>query len=345
MNDYADYLKVVKILFQKRITVFKITFLFFCIGIITALIVKDKYTSTSSFIPQSQSEISSSFSSFSGIASLAGLNVPQMEDSEIPPKLYPEIIYSVPFNIELLNSNIIHNGNDLTYRDYLLKNKGNFNFLKKIVDFINGYKSNETIENDSYIYEITNEENTLLKRLRDLIIINVNKKDGIVHLSVVDNDKYISSKIAEKAQIILQKKIISYKVKRSQEILDYTNSQYEIKRNEYNILQDEIASFKDKNVNISSALFQNTIERLNDELNILKNVTQQLAAQVEQAKLQVNKNTPVFTIINPVTIPYEKSNFSRKYILLLITSFGLIISIIFILYSNKIKEFIELIKN
>ena len=88
-----------------------------------------------------------------------------------------------------------------------MKNKGNFNFLKKIVDFINGYKSNETIENDSYIYEITNEENALLKRLRDLIIINVNKKDGIVHLSVVDNDKYISSKIAEKAQIILQKKL------------------------------------------------------------------------------------------------------------------------------------------
>ena len=44
-------------------------------------------------------------------------------------------------------------------------------------------------------------------------------------------------------------------------------------------------------------------------LIFLKNVTQQLAAQVEQAKLQVNKNTPVFTIINPVTIPYEKSNF------------------------------------
>ena len=55
--------------------------------------------------------------------------------------------------------------------------------------------------------------------------------------------------------------------------------------------------FVDKNINISSSLFQNKLSRIESEVNISESIVQQLASQVEQAKLQVNKDTPVFTTI------------------------------------------------
>ena len=58
-------------------------------------------------------------------------------------------------------------------------------------------------------------------------------------------------------------------------------------------LQDDRAVFIDKNINISSSLFQNKLNRLNSEVNISESIVQQLASQLEQAKLQVNKDTPV----------------------------------------------------
>jgi len=85
--------------------------------------------------------------------------------------------------------------------------------------------------------------------------------------------------------------------------LTFTARQYEENNIAYERLQDSLAIFKDQNLNISSSLYQNRLDRLERELNIASSVAEQLASQVEQAKLQVNKDTPVFTVIEPVTVP------------------------------------------
>ena len=84
------------------------------------------------------------------------------------------------------------------------------------------------------------------------------------------------------------------------------------------------AVFVDKNINISSSLYQNKLSRIESELSIAQTVVQQLASQVEQAKLQVNKDTPVFTTIKPVTIPFERSAPKRSLIVLIFGFLGLV---------------------
>ena len=110
-------------------------------------------------------------------------------------------------------------------------------------------------------------------------------------------------------------------------------------------LQDEIANFRDKNLDISSSLFKNKLDRLNSELSISQSVVQQLASQVEQAKLQVSKDTPVFTIINEVSIPYKKSYPKRSLIVILFTILGFSVSITFHILSPTLKNLREKIIN
>ena len=131
----------------------------------------------------------------------------------------------------------------------------------------------------------------------------------------------------------------------SKEMLDFALKQYSEKKDSYEKLQDERALFVDKNINISSSLFQNKLSRLDSEVNILETIVQQLASQVEQAKLQVNKDTPVFTTIQPVTIPYEKSAPKRSLIVIVFAFLGLVLSSGFVLAKEPAKEILKSIKS
>ena len=128
-------------------------------------------------------------------------------------------------------------------------------------------------------------------------------------------------------------------------MLDFALKQYSEKKDSYEKLQDERALFVDKNINISSSLFQNKLSRLDSELNILESIVQQLASQVEQAKLQVNKDTPVFTTIQPVTIPYKRSAPKRSQIVIVFAFLGLVLSSGFVLVKEPAKEILKSIRS
>ena len=78
---------------------------------------------------------------------------------------------------------------------------------------------------------------------------------------------------------------------------------------------------------------------------LLQSIVQQLASQVEQAKLQVNKDTPVFTTIQPVTIPYERSAPKRSLIVMVFAFLGIVISVGYVLVKEPLKEIYKSIKS
>jgi len=127
--------------------------------------------------------------------------------------------------------------------------------------------------------------------------------------------------------------------------LDFTTTQYNEKKNAFEKLQDERAVFVDNNINISSSLFQNKLSRIESELNIVQAVVQQLASQVEQAKLQVNKDTPVFTTIKPVTVPFEKSSPSRSLTVIIFLFLGFLLSSVFVLMKEPAIEILKSVKS
>ena len=170
------------------------------------------------------------------------------------------------------------------------------------------------------------------------------KKVLLLFLLQISN-KNVAAQITQIAQNLLQEKIIEFKNKSSKEMLDFAMKQYSEKKKSYEKLQDERAVFVDKNINISSSLFQNKLSRLESEVNISESIVQQLASQVEQAKLQVNKDTPVFTTIQPVTIPFERSAPKRSQIVLIFGFLGLVLSIGYVLIKEPAMEIIKSIKS
>ena len=85
--------------------------------------------------------------------------------------------------------------------------------------------------------------------------MNINDSDGIIQLSVLDENPEISATIAKLAKEILQESIINFKIKNIKEVYNFTSNQLEIAKINLFKLQDSIATFKDGNKNIRSDLF------------------------------------------------------------------------------------------
>ena len=353
-EDEIDLIELLKKIYAQKKLIIKATFFSVLIGVIFALFQPNEFTSSTTFIPQLSSGIKTGGSSLSGLASLAGINVGSMESSsEFPPSLYPKVVNGIPFRLDLLSSKIKLDNNSILVKDYFSDKASSFNFLGIIKKYTIGlpsllmssFKKQDVLSANSVIYSVTEEDKGFFDILLNSLSLSINEKEGFITISFTDSNKNVAAQITQIAQNLLQKKIIEFKNQSSKEMLDFAMKQYVEKKNDYEKLQDQRAVFVDKNINISSSLFQNKLSRIESEVNIAQSIVQQLASQVEQAKLQVNKDTPVFTTIQPVTIPFEKSAPKRSLIVMVFAFLGIVISVGYVLVKEPLKEIYKSIKS
>ncbi|GGC36940.1 Wzz/FepE/Etk N-terminal domain-containing protein [Belliella aquatica] len=338
-EDEIDLLALAKTVWSKRRQVISITLVFMLIGLAVALLSPKEFTASSTFIPQTSE-------SGKGGGSLGGMS----GGSEIPPALYPKFVSSVQFRKALLNAPINVEGlnETVTYSKYyeevaqpgLLANikKYTFGLPDLIIQAIKG-KSEVTViqTEEGDLIRLNEEEVKHFKRLEGQLSVSPNVKEGFVTLSFVMPEPLMAAQMTQYAQELLQNEVIAYKISNAREQLNYTEERFKEKKAEFDQIQSRLANFRDRNQNISSATAMNQMERLEAEYNFAFNIYTELAKQLEQAKLQVSKDTPIFSVIQPVTIPTEKSAPKRPLILVIFTILGLILALAYIFGSEFLK--------
>ena len=344
-SDEIDLVELLQKVWQGRKIAIKISVVFALLGVIFALSSANVYTATTTFIPKGKSS-GSVGGSLGSLASLAGISLGGMSggDSEIPPTMYPMVLNSIPFLEKTLLLEVPLNGQNIVIKEYLLtqmyfKESNSFDFLNFLKKYTIGLpallkgkifaKMNalpSAAENIT-IKRLTYEDEQLFNYLKGLVTISVDKKEGFITLSVQDKDPQVAAIVAQNTQHLLQQEVIDFKIKNAQELLTFTETLYTEKKVAFEALQDELASFRDQHQNISSGLFENKLSRLESELAIASAVNEELAKQVEQARIQVSKDTPIFTIIDPVVIPNQRTSPKRTLIVLGFTFLGFLLGL------------------
>ena len=345
-DDEIDLLALLKTVFVARRFVIKTTILFAVLGIILAVVSPTKYTASSTFVPQlSEGQTNSSLGS---LASLAGINLSAIlgsQPQEISPSLYPQIAESVPYRLALLDATVESN---TSFRDYILTQSGGvaiLPLLKKYTIGLPGLLLNKQTDNnenlDTSLFQITEQDKDLFEFLAQVVSIEVDDQEGLVSISVELADRMVAAQLAQAATDLLQSNIIAFKSQSARNNLDFIESQFESKRQEFEEIQDSIAVFKDQNLNITSSLYQNQLTRLESQFTVTSSVFQELAGQVEQAKIQVNKDTPIFTIIEPVSVPLERSKPKRTITVIIWTFLGGVFSVGWVLVKSPVLQIVK----
>jgi uncharacterized protein involved in exopolysaccharide biosynthesis len=122
--------------------------------------------------------------------------------------------------------------------------------------------------------------------------------------------------MALKAQNLLQKYITEFKTQKSQANLDFIEASYTKSKKEFEQAQVRLAIATDRSQGFVSGLPKVETDRLQSQYTITFGVYQELAKQFEQAKIQVKKETPVFTVVDPPVVPSEKTKPKRSLIVM-----------------------------
>ena len=355
-----DIMALVRSLWAGRKTIIIITSVFIVLGLIAAITMKRTYSVSTTMVPQVSSRSNSSLSS---LASLAGfdLGTANMGSSDLSPLIYPQIVSSVPFRKMLLYTPVHYAKVDTAVSMYTyykaIAKPSPLSYVRKytiglpgvILGAIRKPKPDivlPTAAGDSTPKPIllTKDEEKFMKMLSQSVTLAVDKKEGYITLTVNGIEPIQTAELAMAAQQLLQSEVTRFRTEKAQDNLDYIQARYDEIKAETESLQSQRAAVRDRSQQMNTARGRIEQERIDSKYAVASNIYAEMAKQLEQAKMQVKRDTPVLTIVQPVTVPVKPSN-SRMKILIIWTFLGFVLACGWVIgkgYLPKLKEmFIE----
>lgn len=294
------------------------------IGLVIAFSIPREYTANAMIAPElSDNKTTGGLSS---LAAMAGFNLNATSTADaIYPDLYPDIVTSTPFITGLFNVQVkdLDEEVDTTLYCYLnehqrvpwwtLITSAPFKALGWVISLFTEEEKEDAILDP---FHLTKEEADIAKELSERITVSVDKKTGVTTLSVTMQDARISACLTDTVVRRLQDYITEYRTTKARQDFQFQEKLFERKKKEYEKAQANYAKFADANKNIILLSYRAEQERLENEMRLAYQVYTSVAQQLQMAEAKVQEITPVYTIIEPATIPIKASK-PRKTLMLL----------------------------
>lgn len=330
----------------------------FIIGLIVAFSIPKEYETKVTLAPEASNKGGIS-GSMGTLAAMAGINIGGVANGEdaIYPELYPKIISSTPFLIDLFNIRVVNEKGDVdvTFYEYMEKYQKSpwwniiFSAPFKLLKWGGGlFKKNENkVDEDKILdsFNLTPQQTAIAEGINSCIIPTVDKKTGVVTLAVRMQDPLISASIADSVKNKLQEYIIEYRTNKVRNDLKFAEKLYSEAKQVYVQTQQTYANYIDSNLNVVLARYKSEAERLQNEANLAFGVYNQVAQQLQLSRVKVQEVTPVYTVIQPAKIPISPIKPKKAIIIIGFVFFFFLISITWILLKDDIIDLKFKMKN
>jgi len=334
-DDEIDLIALAHTIWDNRKTIWYSIVVAVIIGLMIAIFSPVKYTASATILPQAEGK-----TGLGGLASMVGINLGSMMGSAsgIQPDLYPKVINSYPFLNELVHQPFDFEEEDapksiyeqrlqdsipgfgVTVMKYTLRLPWTIkNALmgedKKISAGVAGQSAID-------VTRLSEEETEILKSMTEVVTVSVDDETGLVTISTELDEPLLTAQVTQKTVELLQKYIIEYKTRQATQNLEFIEARLKEKKAEFETAREAFFEYRDRNRNIIEERTNIRYQELSDSYNLASQVYQSLAEQKEQAEIAVKKDTPAFSIIEPVKVPIEKSAPKRSLILVVSVFLG-----------------------
>lgn len=320
-----DLMEYARKLWAARKLLLKVAGIAAVAGVVIALTTPKEYTVNVTLAPElGTSRRSSSLSSIASMLGVGGVSMGTEADA-LTVTLYPDVVASTPFIIDLLDTpvrTLDEEKPDTTLAEYLKTNRGTLagavmslpgRAIGAVVSLFKEKK--ETVERVIDPFHLTKAEARSVGRLRSLIETNVDKKTGVTSLSVTMQDPLVAAIVTDTVLYKLKEHIIDYRISKAEEDCKYYERLYNESKDAYYAAQKAYAEYLDANKNIVLRSVQIEGERLQNEMNLAYNIYNQMAGQLQMGRAKVQEAKPMFAVVEPASVPLRPSGTSRKMIL------------------------------
>ncbi len=365
-DDEIDLLEVFRKIWVGRKTIIKTMTVFFIIGIFVVIFSPKEYKSEITLVV----ETSSSGSSISGLlqqfGGLAGINLNKTEKEALVPDLYPEVIKSTPFLLEIMKQKVVESKYDstITVEQYLDKHTRSslasvimgytIGLPGKIMGWIRGKQntstntklpifSSDSASNLSFEpIKITKEQSEITKALADCINTEEDfKKSNKFVIGVEMQDPLVVAQVTSYVVKTLTKYIIEYRTKKAKTDLKFVSARTAEAEAKYLEAQQTLAAYKDRNKNVILSSVLTEEDQLKSEFDLAFDVYSTLAKQLEQSKIKVQEVTPIFNVMEPAQVPLKKNKPKISLTLIVMLFIGVFVGIGIILGKSGYKKLIK----
>lgn len=252
-----------------------------------------------------------------GLASVAsqfGVNVGGGGTDAIYPTLYPDVMNSNEFIINLLKIKIktLDGSISTDYYTYMTKHQKK-NWLKQPFKKIMGGIASVFIKKDTLqskskgtamnAFQMSKKDYDLVQGLKQKITCNVDKKTEVITISVQDQDPLVSAIMADSVRQHLQNFIIQYRTNKARIDVQHYSKLTKDAKKEYDASVIKYSSFCDANQDVQLQSFMSKRDELENEMQLKFNTYSALRTQLEAMKAKLQEKTPAFTTLQNATVP------------------------------------------
>lgn len=265
----------------------------------------------------------------SGLASLAssfGVNLKGALGSSTEalfPTLYPDLMNSVDFKASLFEIPVTIEGDKeegesdrtMSYYDYLKDEQakpwwsvaigGTLRWLKSLI--LEEKPQKEGIDP----FRLTDEQTNIIKAIDGKVVCDVDQKTMVISIEVTDQNALICATMADSVKTRLQKFITDYRTSKARVDLEYNKKLYSETKIKYEEARNRYAVYADSHRSVTSQAGQTKLADLQTEMQMQQQIYQQVAAQLQQAEMKVQEETPAFTTLQSATVPVKKAGPAR----------------------------------
>lgn len=321
-----DLVGVARDLWDHRGQIVRSLLLFLILGAFVYIFSERIYYAETSLMPENLrgSNVSRLLQQYQGIL---GIQLDSGDPEGISVNLYPRIIESLPFQAELLQHPVRFESLDreITLYEYLtqvreetfFQKAGNFlwsitfglpSTLRSLFSSAGGEEYSTNIDFSRY----RNPEVPLVvdpgvrraaREMEQAIAVRIEPQTGFILIGVSLPDAHASAQAVEVVKTLLQEYVTRYRTEKATLDMLFIQEQYEDALKRFRQAQDSLAAFQDRNQNLTSASIRVQEQRLLSQYDLTYDLYRTMATRLEEARIKVQMETPVFTVHEPVTVP------------------------------------------
>ncbi len=321
VEDKIDLTAIVKSLWNERKLYIIPLSVAMIAGAIIALSIPNTYKSQVILAPELSNN--STTDKISGLASMVGLNLGNFNTSvdAFYPTIYPDVIKSTPFVLDLFSINVTsHDGKlkDITLYDYITKHQRSSLLSYPLSWFKSSAKDDkkQATNTKNSVVKLTKLQDKVKKAINGMVSCQVDKRTDIITISVTTQDPLISAILADTVTHRLQQYIVKYRTKKAKNDLDYAILLQQEAKRQFDDIQQQYTSFVDRHLDMAFETTRQKAKDLENGMNFKYQMYTQVSQQVQLAKAKVQERTPSFSEIEPAVVPIKKDGPARTLIVL-----------------------------
>lgn len=285
----------------------------------------------------------------SGLAGLAGIRLPNGANNQtITADLYPEVAKSLDFRIAVAETPLRFStlGRQASTVEYLRDIRRpslteiiasySIGLPRSLLSVVNPDQDNEgeepkgpvdKVADSSVVRQYDQTYLNLLEALGSRLSVSSDKKTGIITISARMPDRFAAADLVRVSADRLMQRLIEYESRKAGEDFRFVNEQYMQSKLRYERTQRDLATFSDRNRTLMSATAQIERDRLQRDFDIAFEIYQEVSRELEQARIKMNQDTPVFTVLDQVTVPNTRTSPNRTSIMVFSLLLGLLVGV------------------